>query len=99
MNRRIAMPVSQAERHPLLDVLRGFALLGVLLDNLFAFSGWGYQSMAQWQKLPTWPADGLVGLAEVVFVNGKFYSLFCLLFGIGFSIILSRNEQRGINPL
>jgi uncharacterized protein len=93
------MPVSKAERHPLLDILRGFALLGVLLDNLFGFTGWGFQTMDQWKGLPTWPADGVVGMAELVFVNGKFYSLFCLLFGIGFSIILSRNEERGINPL
>jgi uncharacterized protein len=99
MNRLQAMPVSLAERYPLLDILRGFALLGVLLDNLFAFTGWGFQKMDQWQKLPTWPADGLFGFLELAFVNGKFYSLFSLLFGIGFSIILLRNEERSINPL
>jgi len=38
-------------------------------------------------------------LSELTFINGKFYSLFSLLFGIGFSIILIRNEQKGINPL
>jgi len=51
------------------------------------------------EALPTWPADGIVGLSELTFINGKFYSLFSLLFGIGFSIILIRNEQKGINPL
>ncbi|KIC89127.1 hypothetical protein HY58_18385 [Flavihumibacter sp. ZG627] len=35
----------------------------------------------------------------MVFIEGKFYSIFSLLFGIGFSIILIRNEARGINPL
>ena len=99
MNSRQAQPVSLSERADILDILRGFALFGVLLDNIFGFTGWGFLTQAQREMLSTWPADGIVGLAEQVFINGKFYSLFSLLFGIGFSIILIRNEQRGINPL
>jgi uncharacterized protein len=34
-----------------------------------------------------------------VFINGKFYSIFSLLFGIGFSIILFRNEAKGVNAI
>ncbi len=49
--------------------------------------------------MSTWPADRVFGMLELVFVHGKFYSIFSLLFGIGFSIILIRNEQKGINPL
>ena len=84
-SRQAALPVLQNERADILDVLRGFALLGVLLDNIFGFTAW--------------PADGIVALSELTFINGKFYSLFSLLFGIGFSIILIRNEQKGINDL
>ncbi len=87
------------ERADILDVLRGFALVGVLLDNVFGFTGWSFQTQPFRESLPTWPADGIFGLLEVAFVHGKFYSLFSLLFGIGFSIILIRNEQKGINPL
>ena len=94
-----ALPVLQTERADILDVLRGFALLGVLLDNIFGFTGWGFMTQAMREALPTWPADGIVALSEITFIKGKFYSLFSLLFGIGFSIILIRNEQRGINPL
>ena len=94
-----ALPVLQNERSDILDVLRGFALLGVLLDNIFGFTGWGFLTQPMREALPTWPADGIVGLSELTFINGKFYSLFSLLFGIGFSIILIRNEQKGINPL
>jgi uncharacterized protein len=36
---------------------------------------------------------------ELTFVKGKFYSLFSLLFGIGFSIILIRGEQKGVDPV
>lgn len=94
-----SLPVSQNERADILDVLRGFALLGVLMDNLFGFTGWGFLSQEMRAALPTWPADGPLALLERTFVHGKFYSIFSLLFGIGFSIILIRNEQKGINPL
>jgi len=96
---RTASPVLPQERNEILDILRGFALLGVMIDNLFGFSGWGFITQPMREALPTWPADGPLALLEQVFVNGKFYSLFSLLFGIGFSIILIRNEQRGVNPL
>ncbi|HEX4876233.1 MAG TPA: hypothetical protein VFV31_06140, partial [Chitinophagaceae bacterium] len=94
-----ASPVLQNERTDILDILRGFALLGVMIDNLFGFSGWGYITQPMRESLPTWPADGPLAMLEQVFINGKFYRLFSLLFGIGFSIILIRNEQRGVNPL
>ena len=99
MTTQKALPVSLNERADILDVLRGFALLGVLLDNIFGFTGWGFYTQPMREALPTWPADGIVALSELTFINGKFYSLFSLLFGIGFSIILIRNEQKGINPL
>ena len=89
-----AFPVLQNERADILDVLRGFAL-----HNIFGFTGWGFYTQPMRDALPTWPADGIVALNELTFINGKFYSLFSLLFGIGFSIILIRNEQKGINDL
>lgn len=94
-----ATPILQKERIDILDVLRGLALLGVLIDNLFEFTGWGFSSEKQHMLLKTWPADGIIAMLEQIFINGKFYSLFSLLFGIGFSIIIIRNKQRGINPL
>jgi uncharacterized protein len=99
MNTQQALPVSLNERADILDILRGFALLGVLLDNVFGFTGWSFLTNEQRQALSTWPADGIVALSELSFIHGKFYSLFSLLFGIGFSIILIRNEQKGVNPL
>jgi uncharacterized protein len=94
-----SLPVSSAERSNLLDALRGFALLGVMLDNLFGFTGWAFLPQPAKESLSTWSGDAIVGMLEQVFINGKFYSIFSMLFGIGFSIILIRNEQRGTNPL
>lgn len=98
MSTSVSDPVTLKDRSDILDILRGFALLGVLLDNLFAFTGWGFITQTQKEAIPTWPADAVVGMLEQVFVNGKFYSIFSILFGVGFSIILIRNEQKGLNP-
>lgn len=99
MSSQQLQPVAIEERYSLLDALRGFALLGVMLDNLFGFSGWGFLPQPAKESLPTWTSDAVIATLEQVFINGKFYSLFSMLFGIGFSIILIRNEQKGTNPL
>lgn len=92
-------PVIGKERIEILDIVRGFALLGVMMDNLFGFSGWGFLTDAGRQSLPTWPADAIIGLLEQVFINGKFYSLFSMLFGVGFAIILTRHQQKGTRAI
>lgn len=92
-------PVAITERAGILDALRGFAILGIFLDNIVSFTGYSFYSMAQREALPTFYTDGALGFLEFTFVHGKFYSLFSLLFGIGFSIILVRNRERGVNPL
>ena len=99
MTTQQALPVSLSERADILDSLRGFALLGVLLDNIAGFSGWGFMTESMRESFSTWLADGILKSFELAFIKGKFYSLFSLLFGIGFSIILIRNQQKGINPL
>jgi uncharacterized protein len=99
MNKLQPAPVDLSDRATILDVLRGFALLGVLMDNMFGFTGYSFFTQAQREGLSTFMSDGILGISELAFVHGKFYSLFSLLFGIGFSIILMRNEQKGINPL
>jgi uncharacterized protein len=94
-----AEPIPLSERLELLDILRGFALFGVLLDNIFAFAGYDNFTEGQREALPSFFTDVLLTLAEQVFVRGKFYSLFSLLFGIGFALTLLRNERRGVHPL
>ena len=99
MNLSTTAPVAASERAGILDALRGFAILGIFLDNIFGFTGYGFFSMEHREALPTFYVDGVLGGLEMSFVHGKFYSIFSLLFGIGFSIILLRNRQRGVNPL
>jgi uncharacterized protein len=91
-----AGPVPPTERLELLDALRGLALLGILTMNLLAFSGYYELKMVgQLASLPTHATDQLTYFGLVVFAEGKFYSLFSLLFGIGFAVQMLRAEQKG----
>lgn len=76
-------PVTLRERILALDVLRGFAMFGVLV----AYVMWslGTAPEESWSRLDSRLAD-LVNF----FVDGKFYTILATLFGFGFSIQLSR---------
>jgi uncharacterized protein len=90
-------PVETAERVQLLDVLRGFAIFGILLANMFAFSGYMFAEMAGADLSGYWgaAADGVVTFLIHVLVDGKFYSLFSFLFGIGFAVQMLRAQEKG----
>ncbi|MBD9436482.1 DUF418 domain-containing protein [Pseudoxanthomonas sp. PXM03] len=87
-------PIAVAERIEAMDVLRGFALLGILLMNMEGFVG---PVMASGTGLdPTLAGiDRIVDLLVYVLVQGKFYTLFSLLFGMGFAVMSQRAELAG----
>jgi len=91
--REALTPVAAAERIETLDVLRGFALFGILTVNMMLFSWPVYYSMAgelAWDTRMDAAADWVVRfLAE-----GKFYTLFSFLFGLGVAIQMERAESR-----
>ena len=71
----------QKKRYVVLDALRGFAILGIILANFPEFSLWTFSDPATWTR-----TDTITRAVQTFFVDGKFYTLFSLLFGIGFSI-------------
>ncbi len=83
----------------MIDALRGFALIGVLLMNLQSFSGLRYLTGEQRAALPASAADDFVSTLVTIFVGGKFVSLFSLLFGVGFALMLVRAQSRSVNLL
>ena len=88
-------PISTVDRIAELDSLRGWALLGVAIANLTAFTLWFAVSPEVKAAMPTAAIDGPLEYLTHVFVEGKFYTLFSLLFGIGFAVQLTRAETRG----
>ncbi len=89
-------PVSISERADILDILRGVALLGICLANYPVFSLYVFQTKETLTGMPTASIDKWVSYFHFIFIDGKFYSLFSLLFGIGFSIILLRSRAKGL---
>lgn len=91
--RQFATPVATGERLAALDLIRGIAVLGILLANITAFA---HPDLAYW-----WPgalpgggnaADGWVWLAQFVAIDGKLRGLFTLLFGAGL-LLFDRNQR------
>src|SRR3954468_2001673 len=83
-------PVPVRDRVLALDVLRGVAVGGILLANVFVFFGLVFLSRAEAAALSHTTADQVAVWFEHVFIDQKFYSIFSLLFGIGFGVQLSR---------
>jgi uncharacterized membrane protein YeiB len=87
-------PVQGHERIQTLDVIRGFALLGIFLMNV----EWFNRPIAE---LGSGVPAGLAGLDHAVawlihtFVSSKFWPMFSLLFGMGFAVMLQRARAKG----
>jgi uncharacterized protein len=88
---KVAAPVAKAARVDIVDVLRGFALFGVLAFNMFFFSGAQFQLVAWTDVL-----DRSIYLLTRLLIEAKFYSLFSLLFGWGMTVQMARAEKRGV---
>lgn len=87
------MPVTAGERIDALDFIRGFAILGILLANIVAFSNNGLAYF--WP--PALPggaseSDGWIWLAQLALVDGKMRGLFALLFGAGLVLFTERKQ-------
>ncbi len=86
-------PISESKRIDVMDMLRGFALIGIILMNIEWF-GRSISELGQFNfdlSGGDWSAGWLIRL----FVEGKFYKLFCLLFGMGFAVMLIRAQEVG----
>lgn len=96
-SRHAGAPVEGKQRHIILDALRGFALLGICLANYPEFSLYSFLEAEPREMFPTAAIDYVVQWCLYILIDGKFYTIFSLLFGIGFSIILENNRKRGAN--
>ena len=84
-----------SERLPLLDAIRGAALGGILLANLTSFLGADMLDAAARAAQPAAAFGGAVLFGVDWLVEGKFYSVFSILLGMGFALQASRAEARG----
>lgn len=81
----VAAPVPLAERMLVIDMLRGFAIFGILLVNM-AFFNHSFYAQIVGLGPPTGVLDQLARWGIAFFAEGKFYSTFAFLFGLGMAI-------------
>ena len=87
-------PVAIRDRIQTLDVVRGIALLGIALMNVEFFNR-PIGELDLGMPAGTTGIDYWAGWFVHVFVRGKFWTMFSLLFGMGFAVMLARAEQAG----
>jgi uncharacterized protein len=88
-------PVPVSERLIAIDVIRGVAVLGILLMNIVGFA---FHVAAYADPTVAGGATGInlwIYLLNAVLVDGKMRGIFSLVFGAGVVILTSRAEARG----
>ncbi|HKW94442.1 MAG TPA: DUF418 domain-containing protein [Methylomirabilota bacterium] len=80
---------SSEERIESVDVVRGFAVFGILAANILAFAL--VPDLRWWTDLPNRLAERFVE----TFIASKFIILFSTLFGLSFALQMLREESRG----
>ncbi len=90
-----AGPVREHARITSLDLIRGVAVLGILLMNAvsFKFVEAAYYNISA-DGSATW-LDWAVGIFGEVFIDQKFMGMFSLLFGAGIILFIDRAAQKG----
>ncbi|GAA4359505.1 DUF418 domain-containing protein [Kangiella marina] len=91
-------PTESTARYHSLDLIRGIAVAGILIMNIYAFANvyayyvspaaLGEPSLA---NLVTW-------LVTHTFADQKFYTLFSMLFGAGIMLMAERAKANGTSP-
>jgi uncharacterized protein len=85
-------PTAPQERVAALDILRGFALLGIFVMNLPGFEASWFADSGVGQLPHAY--DRIAASLRDVLASGKFNGLFSFLLGVGFTIQLERLEAR-----
>ena len=93
-----AAPVAETERLQALDLLRGFAVLGILVMNIQLFT---MPNAAYFNPYALGQPSGtdltIWSIAQVL-VEQKLMTIFSLLFGAGILLMTDRVEHSGLKP-
>ncbi len=98
MNHTTLSPVQPSDRIVMLDFLRGFALLGILMVNMPLMNAPMTTEVGEFQ-IWTDPVNTLASQWIKFFFTSKFYVLFSLLFGVGFYLFTKKGENTGVSMI
>ncbi|MBY0594991.1 DUF418 domain-containing protein [Bacillus bingmayongensis] len=87
---------NRAKRIRILDILRGFAILGTLGTNIWIFGFLGDVSKVFMGDNQWWVSvDDFIRTLCLVFINGKFLGLLSVMFGVGLEMKYQQSLRKG----
>ncbi|NOR57843.1 MAG: DUF418 domain-containing protein [Sulfurimonas sp.] len=86
-------PIVKKSRVEILDVVRGFAIFGIIIANIQSWSGYKFVPYEVLETLPYYDYNTTLKYLFMFFIDTKFYTLFSLLFGIGFYLQFDRQRD------
>ncbi|BAC13139.1 hypothetical conserved protein [Oceanobacillus iheyensis HTE831] len=89
-------PIKDSQRLNWIDAARGFAIFGIFMVNIGAFSA-PYFLYGGETEIWTSKMDSLILFIMDVFFQASFYTLFSILFGFGIQLQKDRLVEKGIS--
>lgn len=86
-------PIAKTNRVEILDVIRGFAIFGIIIANIQSWSGYKFIPFDVMATLPYYDYNETLKYLFMFFIDTKFYTLFSLLFGIGFYLQFDKHRD------
>lgn len=95
----INKPVEPTKRIEIIDILRGFALLGIIFMNMSFFSGYVFMPFEELKQISNFQLDEKLYDLLAIIVTGKFYTIFSILFAVGFYIQFTKIKGETVSFL
>ena len=91
--------IEPKQRIQILDILRGFALLGIIFNNMEYFSGYAFMPFNDLKHITNFELDEKLYSFLDIIITAKFFTLFSMLFAVGFYIQYNKYKEDPINFL
>lgn len=88
-------PTQTQNRIELLDVLRGFAIVGILLSNIIILSGHVFTPIVDLDNMHLASLNSSLAIIAASIIQGKFYPILMILFGAGLYMQFRKSDQEG----
>src|SRR5699024_12436207 len=90
-------PIATSDRIVSLDIIRGFALFGILLVNMPLFQTPKLIEDLYMITPSMSSTDSFLRMLLDVFVEAKFFTIFSFLFGFSFYIFMKQSDENKYN--
>jgi uncharacterized protein len=88
------LPTEPNKRIEIIDILRGFAVLGILLSNILIMSGFLFTPFEDLNAFKSAGLNNILYTIHTSIISGKFYPIFCILLGFGFFMQIEKYKNK-----